>query len=392
MINSVIQNPALFSSLPNTWDIATFDALFDTITPPKKFKKSSYIDEGVYPIVDQGDELIGGYTNNNIGIIEASQPLIIFGDHTRKFKYIDFDFAAGADGTKIISCNKKIEPKYAYYFFHTLNLPNDGYSRHFKYLKKIKVPLPQLKVQQQIVEILDEADAMQKKREKTIEKLAELKEAIFYEIFGDPASNPKNWDEITLDKLVEDTKNGLYLPKEKYNVEGTPMVHMSDAFSDVVTPEVEQSVELTKDDLEKYQLNNNDLLIARRSLVLEGAAKASIVRNIDNNDLVFESSLIRVRPNQTKIDSEYLLQFFNNTRSKNKYVKPYITQSTISGINQTNLLKISVLTPPIELQTRYRLLIESIDDNKKSMINSKEVTNILFRSLLQKAFIGGLNV
>src|SRR5690625_6979013 len=91
-------------------------------------------------------------------------------DHTRIFKFIEFPFIIGADGTK---CLKIIDEnindaKYLYYFLRTLNIPNTGYNRHYKYLKEAKIHRPPLPIQERIASILDDAAALRDKTEQLI--------------------------------------------------------------------------------------------------------------------------------------------------------------------------------------------------------------------------------
>ena len=74
-----------------------------------KIPNKQYLDQGKYPIIDQGQEFIGGYTNDETGVI-SQLPVIVFGDHTRVFKYVDFPFVAGADGVKIFQAKSFFSP------------------------------------------------------------------------------------------------------------------------------------------------------------------------------------------------------------------------------------------------------------------------------------------
>jgi len=135
-------------------EVVLVDAI-DTITPPKKLQTSEYLSEGKYPIVDQSQEFITGYTNDEAAIINPSTPYIIFGDHTCAVKYIDFPFAQGADGIKILSPHEEFVPKYFYYFLKNNPIESDGYKRHYSKLKEIKIPIPPLEVQREIVAEID---------------------------------------------------------------------------------------------------------------------------------------------------------------------------------------------------------------------------------------------
>ena len=82
----------------------------------KKIKTLDYLDSGKFPIIDQGQDFISGYTNDTSLVYDDELPVIVFGDHTLSVKFIDFPFGIGADGTKIIHSNQeKCLPKFLYY-------------------------------------------------------------------------------------------------------------------------------------------------------------------------------------------------------------------------------------------------------------------------------------
>jgi type I restriction enzyme S subunit len=116
-----------------------------------KIKQKDYLKTGEYPVIDQGQEIIGGYHNNKDFIVPGDPPFIVFGDHTKVKKYINFKFIAGADGVKVLKPSAFFIPKLFYYFLHCISLPDKGYARHFQFLKKSEIPLPPLPEQRAIV-------------------------------------------------------------------------------------------------------------------------------------------------------------------------------------------------------------------------------------------------
>ena len=107
-----------------------------------QIKREDYQTSGKYPVIDQSQEFIAGYSDEDDLVYSGEFPIIVFGDHTRNFKYVDFKFIQGADGIKIIKPNKKIvNPKFFYYLMSKISVPNRGYNRHFSILKKQKYPL-----------------------------------------------------------------------------------------------------------------------------------------------------------------------------------------------------------------------------------------------------------
>jgi len=110
---------------------------------------------GKYPVIDQGQDFIAGYCDDGTKVITDGLPLVIFGDHTRCFKYIDFPFILGADGTKVLKPKSELfDPKFYYFALLSLDIPSRGYNRHFSLLKEKKVPRPGFEEQRRIAHVL----------------------------------------------------------------------------------------------------------------------------------------------------------------------------------------------------------------------------------------------
>jgi len=142
------------------WEMIDFQN--SVLKPKRKAKgilKKKYQSEGKFPIVDQGQNLVTGYTDDESSVYNENLPVVIFGDHTRIFKYIDFRFVIGADGTQVLIPKDNLSPKYFYYALSALNIEELGYSRHFKILKTKKIPLPPIAEQKKIVAYLDSLSA-----------------------------------------------------------------------------------------------------------------------------------------------------------------------------------------------------------------------------------------
>ena len=133
--------------------------LMDISGNKTKIEQNEILSEGKYPVITQEtDKIISGYTNNPNYISDL--PVIVFGDHSCTFKYIDFPFIRGADGTQLLKVNEEeIVAKFLYYYLSSIRIENaDKYERHFKYLKTTKIPIPPLGIQQQIVSECEKFD------------------------------------------------------------------------------------------------------------------------------------------------------------------------------------------------------------------------------------------
>ena len=255
---------------------------------------------------------------------------------------------------------------------------------------KIQIPLPPLDEQRRIAGILDAADALRAKRREVLAQLDTLLQSTFLDMFGDPVTNPKGWEVKSLNELLgEKSTNGAYYPKDAYSSVGTRMVHMANAFYGVVNPNRVKRVDAPLADIEKYGLLPTDILVSRRSLNYEGSAKPCLIPETDE-PLIFESSLIRVRPDRKRVLTSYLFHYLLNDRARAKYVFPLVTRSTISGISQSNLMKVKVVLPPLDLQLRFAAVVESIEQQKASQRAHLAELDTLFASLQSRAFRGDL--
>lgn len=120
-----------------------------------KIPKSEFKTVGGIPIIDQSENFIAGYTDLENSVYHFDKAIICFGDHTRILKYIDFDFALGADGVKILLPNENVNTKYLYYLLLSTPVESHGYSRHYAYLKNKEIPVPPIEIQEQIVAELE---------------------------------------------------------------------------------------------------------------------------------------------------------------------------------------------------------------------------------------------
>ena len=120
-----------------------------------KIQTKDVLVSGRHPVVDQGKVFIRGYCNDDDKLIQVKTPVIIFGDHTRETKLIDFDFVVGADGVKILD-PIEIFPQFYHLCLTWLPLDSRGYGRHFKLLRQSHIPLPPLAEQHRIVAKVDE--------------------------------------------------------------------------------------------------------------------------------------------------------------------------------------------------------------------------------------------
>jgi len=361
--------------LPKGWKSQSFSKCFKPISPTNKIPKSNYLDKGNLPVVDQGDGLIAGYIQNNSKKQKITLPAIIFGDHTRRFKLINFDFVAGADGIKILQINDFLDPKFAYYQCLILHFPNKGYSRHFQYLNKTSLIYPESLSSQQLIVSAIETEFT--RLDETIKSLKTVKQKI--EIYRKAVLKKafEEGEEIALGKAFEIIM-GQSPPSEFYNKngKGLPFFQGKKEFRDKY-PKIEVWTE-------KYnkEAGKGDLLLSIRAPIGPcniAPEKCAIGRGI---------ATIKAR-NET----ESLLLFYLISH-KGQELDSKGTGTTFKAISKTGLNSFIVKLPKKEDWKKIISLIESkfsvIDKVEEIVNNSLKKAEHLRKSILKVAFEGRL--
>lgn len=137
----------IVDGVPEGWENRTVGEVIEKPVRSKQIMTSNYQKSGLIPIIDQSRDFIAGYTNDAEALVEKDVPTIVFGDHTRVLKYIQFPFAKGADGTQLIISNCDEMPQSLLYCsLVNIDLSNYHYARHFKYLKAEKILVPTMEI------------------------------------------------------------------------------------------------------------------------------------------------------------------------------------------------------------------------------------------------------
>ena len=218
------------------------------IAPPKKLGRDSYQEDGLYPIIDQGQNEIVGYTNDESSLLPNGE-YVLFGDHTRFVKYHWGHFAQGADGLKILQTKEGVNARYFYFAFQNTEVPSRGYSRHWSIAKDLLIPIPPLSTQSHIVSILDTFTSSIANLKQQIEERRKQ-----YEYERDRLLDLEGKEGVEMKKLGElfTFKNGLNKGKEFFGSE-KPIIMFTNVFNSryIKASTVKSWVNISEKELER---------------------------------------------------------------------------------------------------------------------------------------------
>jgi type I restriction enzyme S subunit len=163
---------------PRGWPVVPFDKAAEDISGGEaKLQRRDYQPRGKHSVIDQGQSPIAGYTDDDALLFSGKLPVILFGDHTRAFKFVDFPFVLGADGVKVLEPQAGWNPRFLFHLLRLMPIPSAGYARHFKYLKERSLIHPPLPLQERFAEQAAEITMLASRQaasRKTLDKLFQV--------------------------------------------------------------------------------------------------------------------------------------------------------------------------------------------------------------------------
>lgn len=366
------------------WEYRDFEKCLEKVIYTSKLQSSNYKESGKYPIVSQEECLISGYWDNEEDVFHLVKPIVVFGDHTRVLKYIDFDFVLGADGVKILQPTNDLKAKFLYYYLKWYNVPSLGYSRHYKLLKECSVPIPPLPVQEQICSLLDKMNRVIEAKKEQLKELGNLAQAIFYDMFGDPTVNDKGWEKQKLGDCFSYIKNGANIKQDKSQI-GFPITRIETLSNGVFNRDRMGYAGITdKTKYEQYILQDKDLLMSHIN------SKAYIGRTVlyrkkEGEVFIHGMNLLRLVP-LPLLDSEFFCYL-----AKTDYVKEKIASIRKDAVNQSSfaisdIKKIDIPIPPLPLQQSFAEKVEAIERQKELINQSIKDVQTLFDAKMDYYF------
>ena len=362
------------------WNKISFTELISDRTKDGiKLPTNEYNQSGLTAIIDQGQEFIAGYSDETEGAF-IDVPAIIFGDHTRVFKYVDFPFFLGADGVKVLKANQEINYKYLYYYFLQAKFPNTGYARHFKWLKELQIPLPPLEEQKHIAAVLDKCTALIAKHKLMLEKYDTLIKSRFIEMFGDEPVENRKWKVEKLGTLCSKITDGTH-KTPSYQHQGITFISAKNIIDGKI--DLSDVKHITKDEYAVIQkrcnLEKGDVLLTK-----SGSLGSTAIFNLDIPVGLFESLAI-LKYDKNLINGVFLKETLQCDSCKRQFANAE-KGIAIKHLHLNVISNTRIPVPPIELQNDFAAFVQQIDKSKFVVQKSLEKAETLYKSLMQEYF------
>lgn len=364
--------------IPKKWKWVKFsDACVNFSPHDYQIKTSEVMKEGEYPVVSQSQKLIDGYCDDKTKLVPKDKlPFIVFGDHTRVVKYINFQCIIGADGTKLIH-SAFYDLKYLFYAIMAVvpSTKDRGYSRHYQFLKKSLIPLPPLEEQRRIVAKVDalfeQIDLAEKAHKELSGPLSDrfralvLEQAIqgklvpqlnsepAVEQIGDvpedvPFAIPEKWAWRKIGDLS--AKRKTVDPKD---IDETIVELWSIPAYDEGSPQIVPAKTIGSS---KKIVTQGDILLAK---IVPHIKRVWIVKDRGNGLKKLASTEWLVFTSKD-IDQEYLCLAMKSPYFNNNMLKTVSGMGSLKRANPKEIAKIFVPIPPLEEQRRIVARVEAL--------------------------------
>jgi len=286
--------------------------------------------------------------------------------------------------------NSGIDPDYLFYALKSA-LAELSAKTHGSTMKHVvrgdfestQVHMPSLAEQRRIVDILSRADGIVRLRRDAENKVAELIPALFLDMFGDPATNPRSWPMATVGDVIESADYGSST-KSSDDGSGLPLIRMGNVdFEGTLNLTALKFVNLMDSDAEKYRLRDGDILFNRtNSKDLVG--KTGLWS--DEREAVFASYFIRLRVDRDRLHPSYLWAFMNSRHMKRVLFDTARGAIGQANINSKELKAFPVAVPPLTIQQSYATRLADIRSIQSQQAGATATAQATFDALLAQVF------
>jgi len=371
---AAVNSTKTMASLPKGWRWVKLGEVVHRLSPAtRRLKTHEYKEHGRIAVVDQGRDLIAGYTDDDQARTGVASPVIVFGDHTKVVKYVDFDFAIGADGVVLLDAVKGVDLRFLYYGLCQVRLPDMGYGRHYQFLGDQDIPLPPLAEQKRIAAILNEQMAAVERARKAAEEQAHAAELYPVALVRESLqkSRPRR---MVLGECLEEVRTGIGPDWAKYPVLGATRQGLAPAKDPVgKTPE-------------RYKPVTCGTVFYNPMRILLGS-----IAMVDDSDTpgITSPDYVVVQGKEGVLDSRWFYYWFRSPFGAH-LVESLSRGAVRERILFNRLAEGMIEIPSIDAQEEASAKMRDVAASRKTIAEQLDIINRLPAALLRRAFEGEL--
>ena len=330
----------------------------------RKIVKSAIKDEGKYPVYTQGaNQKPDGYSDDSNNTV-CDTPLILYGDHTNSLKWIDHAFIAGADGVKMIKSDAKhnIDDKF---LFHCLReqinlIPND-YARHFSKLRNLKIPIPPLEVQREIVDILDKFTQLEAELEAELEARKKQYEHYRNQLLNFDDTDGVRW--ATMGEIGEFYGGLTGKSKTDFSDGNARFISYTNIFNNIsINLNSPETVKVGTGERQRA-VRYGDVLFTGSSETPDEAGMSSVVAEEPSEPTYLNSFsfIYRLRGEFANDLTPEFTKFLFRSHQMRREISKTASGVTRFNISKKSMAKIKIPIPPLAEQNRIVAILDKFD-------------------------------
>lgn len=255
-------------------------------------------------------------------------------------------------------------------------------------VKGLSVPLPPLEEQKKIVEILQFADYLKERRKEAINLVDKIVMSVFYDMFGDPATNPKRWEVKKLNEIA-DVNPRNPLPKSwngEKEVGFIPMENINEETGEIRKIEIKKLSQVRSG---KTKFRENDVLFAKITPCVENK-KVALVRGLPSEIGFGSTEFHGIRAKDGITVPEFLLYLARADYVRAQAILSMMGTSGRKRVPASFLKSFDVPLPSLHLQQEFAEIVSKLEEKRKQMEEAEEKLEMLYPILLKQAFTGKL--
>ena len=253
-------------------------------------------------------------------------------------------------------------------------------------IERLRIPLPPLPEQHRLVRLLDEADALRRLRARADARMADFIPALFHEMFGDPARNEKGWDIVQLGQLAPFVTSGSRGWAKHYSLSGPKFIRVQNLFNHHLSfDDIAYVSPPDTSEAKRAKVQPGDILLAITGATIGLSALAP--ENLGDAYVSQHVAIIRL---SDSVDPVYVASFMADRSGGQRQIQQMQYGHTKPGISLNHIRAIKMPIPPLPLQCDFAARVASFDKLRTFQAQSQARLEVLFESMLARAFAGEL--